>query len=240
MKAIVFTDGACSGNPGPGGWGTIISLVDDETVELGGPELATTNNRMEMRATLEALSWMVASGKDIREVLLYADSKYMIEGLTRWIHGWIKNGWINGGGEPVKNKDLWIELKRAKDELESKGCRLSFHYVAGHSGVPGNERCDEIAQGFSSGLVPSLFRGPTSSYSVSLVVPSSEDRGKLAKPYYLSLIAGEVFRDETWPACQNRVQGRSGARYKKISSKAEELETIKKWGVRPKPDGSGS
>jgi len=237
MKAIVFTDGACSGNPGPGGWATIVSLVGDETVELGGPEQSTTNNRMEMKAAVEALSWMVRSGKDIKEALIYADSKYMIEGLTRWIHGWVKNGWINGGGDPVKNKDLWIELKRAKDELESKGCRLSFHYVAGHSGVPGNERCDEIAQAFSSGLVPSLFQGSSGAYSVSLVVASSEDRRKLSKPYYLSVIGGEVFRDETWAACQNRVQGRSGARYKKISSKAEELETIKKWGIRLKPDG---
>lgn len=235
MRLVIFTDGACSGNPGPGGWGSIVSLSSGETVELGGSHPETTNNRMEMTALLESFLFLLKAGWVAKETVVYADSKYMIDGLTKWIHGWVKNGWINGGGEAVKNQDLWIELKRTKDSLEAKGFRFSFQYVPGHSGVPGNERCDEIAQGFSSGLLPVLYRGASSDYSVSLEVAPPQVTKKYTKPVYLSFVGGEVFRDESWSACQARTQGRSAAKYKKVASEAEELETLKKWGVRPKP-----
>jgi len=237
MKLIVFTDGACSGNPGPGGWGAIVAFGEDRVRELGGQESSTTNNRMEMTAAIEALRFAAASGEKISDLIVYTDSKYMIDGLTKWISGWIRNGWINGGGEPVKNKDLWVELHRLKTEFEKSGTSFRLQYVAGHSGVDGNERCDAIAQGFSGGAEPVLFEGPRSAYAVSFevseVVSTPKPKGK---PYYLAVVDGAIFRDETWPACQARVQGRRGARYKKVYSKAEELEIFKQWGVRPKPE----
>jgi ribonuclease HI len=241
MKVIVFTDGACSGNPGPGGWGAIVALGDTEVREFGGRQDATTNNRMEMTAVIEALRFLEGIQSRVSDLIVYSDSKYMIEGLTQWIHGWIRKGWINGGGDPVKNKDLWMELHRLKTEIEKRGAPLRFQYVAGHSGIEGNERCDVIAQAFSAGEMPILFQGDRSSYTVSFEVPqvaiTAKPRGK---PYYLSVVDGGIFRDETWPACQARVQGRRGVRYKKVHSKAEELEILKQWGVRPKPESEVS
>ncbi|MEM8770697.1 MAG: ribonuclease HI [Pseudomonadota bacterium] len=132
----IYTDGACSGNPGPGGWGVFI-MKDGEEISLNGGEAATTNNRMEMQAVIEALK---ATEKKAA-ITLYTDSQYVKNGITDWIVGWKRNGWKTAARKPVKNKDLWIELDALVD-----GRAIEWRWVKGHSGEPGNERADELAR----------------------------------------------------------------------------------------------
>ena len=135
-KVDIFTDGACSGNPGPGGWGAILRHGDTEKELLGG-ELATTNNRMEMMAAIAALE----SLKRPVRVALHTDSTYLRDGITRWIHGWKRNGWKTAAKKPVKNVDLWQRLEAALASHE-----IEWHWVKGHAGHPENERADELAR----------------------------------------------------------------------------------------------
>lgn len=133
----LFTDGACSGNPGPGGWG---ALLRDETTgqveEMSGGEAKTTNNRMEMQAVVEGLK-RVAPGSEIK---IIADSEYVVKGMTEWIHGWLRNDWQTAGKKPVKNQDLWQEMY----ELSCQR-KVSWDWVRGHAGHRENERCDQLA-----------------------------------------------------------------------------------------------
>ena len=136
MKKIeIFTDGACKGNPGPGGWGAVLRMGNAEK-ELSGHEPATTNNRMEMTAVIEALRAL----KSPCDVALHTDSRYVIDGITKWIFGWQKNGWKNAAKKPVLNADLWRALLEAKD-----GHRITWTWVKGHDGHPENERADRLA-----------------------------------------------------------------------------------------------
>ncbi|GAA4051743.1 ribonuclease HI [Parerythrobacter jejuensis] len=136
MKRVeVFTDGACKGNPGPGGWGALLRMGKHEK-ELSGAEADTTNNRMEMRAAIEALSALI----EPCEVTLYTDSKYVIDGITKWVHGWKKRGWVNASKKPVRNEDLWHDLIEA--ELRHQ---VTWQWVKGHNGHPENERVDRLA-----------------------------------------------------------------------------------------------
>ncbi len=138
----IYTDGACSGNPGPGGWGTVVYFEGGGIQELGGRFPATTNNRMEMQAAIGGLEYYIASGQK-EGILLYTDSEYVKNGITKWISGWKKKGWKTSAGKDVLNKDLWEKL----DELHSS--KVEWRYVKGHSGDEGNERCDVIARSFS-------------------------------------------------------------------------------------------
>lgn len=131
----IFTDGACKGNPGPGGWGAILRLGDKER-ELSGGDVETTNNRMEMIAAIEALNALKRPCK----VILTTDSVYLRDGITKWIHGWKKNGWRTSARKPVKNADLWQELEDATARHE-----IVWEWVKGHDGHPENERADELA-----------------------------------------------------------------------------------------------
>lgn len=135
-KVELYTDGACSGNPGPGGWGAILRYNGVEK-ELSGGERDTTNNRMELMAVIKGLE---ALKKQV-PVEVYTDSKYVADGATEWLEGWKKRGWKNAGKEPVKNSTLWKQL----DEL-LKTHQVTFHWVKGHSGHPENERCDALAR----------------------------------------------------------------------------------------------
>ena len=136
MKRVeIFTDGACKGNPGPGGWGTLLRMGQHEK-EMSGGEDDTTNNRMEMMAALRGLEALI----EPCEVDLYSDSKYLLDGMTKWIHGWKKRGWVNASKKPVRNADLWHELIAASGKHT-----VHWHWVKGHSGHPENERVDALA-----------------------------------------------------------------------------------------------
>jgi ribonuclease HI len=142
MKEIViYTDGACSGNPGPGGWGSILRFGTVEK-ELFGGEPETTNNRMELMAAIQALSVL----KEACIVQLYTDSVYVKDGLSKWIHGWKRNGWQTAEKKPVKNADLWQNL----DGLRTIH-QVTLHWIKGHAGHPENERADVLAR---KGMAP--------------------------------------------------------------------------------------
>ncbi|MAM95544.1 ribonuclease HI [Parvibaculum sp.] len=139
----LYTDGACSGNPGPGGWGVLLLYKENEK-ELCGGEPATTNNRMELMAAIQGLE----SLKRDMKVRVHTDSNYVKDGITKWIHGWKKNGWKNAKKEPVKNAELWQRLEKAIEQHD-----VSWHWVKGHSGHPENERADALAR---QGMAPYL------------------------------------------------------------------------------------
>ncbi len=142
----IFTDGACSFNPGPGGWAARLLYGDGRVVELGGFVPETTNNRMELQAAIEGLR---VAPSDVA-ITLVTDSEYLRKGITEWIHGWKKRGWLTAAKKPVLNQDLW----RSLDQLNTPA--VQWQYTEGHAGDPDNERCDQIAQAFSRGETPSL------------------------------------------------------------------------------------
>lgn len=136
MKTVeVFTDGACRGNPGPGGWGAILRY-QERVRELHGGEPETTNNRMELTAAIEALQAL----KEGCRVDVYTDSVYVRDGITKWLSRWREQGWRTAARKPVKNQDLWMKLAELVDRHQ-----VSWHWVKGHSGHPGNERADALA-----------------------------------------------------------------------------------------------
>lgn len=138
----IYTDGACSGNPGPGGWGAILRSGKHEK-EIFGGELETTNNRMEMMAVIMALEALKSKSR----VDLYTDSKYVMQGMTEWLAGWKARGWKTADKKPVKNQDLWerIDVLFARHEIE-------IHWIKGHTGHPENERADALARAWISAL----------------------------------------------------------------------------------------
>ncbi|MDI4663349.1 ribonuclease HI [Xanthobacter autotrophicus] len=147
MKEVaVFTDGACSGNPGPGGWGAILRFGAHER-ELSGGEPLTTNNRMELMGAISALEAL----KEPCAVDLHTDSAYLKDGVTKWMHGWKRNGWRTADRKPVKNQDLWERLDAAL-----KRHTIRWHWVKGHAGHAENERADELAR---AGMAPFKLKG---------------------------------------------------------------------------------
>jgi ribonuclease HI len=142
---IIHTDGACKGNPGPGGWGVLLQ-AGERTRELFGGEPHTTNNRMELMAVIQALSAL----KYPCRVEIHLDSEYVRKGITEWVAGWKAKGWRTASKQPVKNADLWQQLDQL---VQSGGHELSWHWVKGHAGHPGNEKADELANlGVASAL----------------------------------------------------------------------------------------
>ena len=142
----IFTDGACSFNPGPGGWAARLLYGDGRVVELGGFAPETTNNRMELQAAIEGLR---AAPSDA-SITLVTDSEYLRKGITEWIHGWKRRDWCTVAEKPVLNQDLW----RTLDQLNTPA--VQWQHTPGHAGDPDNERCDQIAQAFSCGERPYL------------------------------------------------------------------------------------
>lgn len=137
-KIVIYTDGACKGNPGPGGWGVLLRSSGQVEKELYGGELVTTNNRMELTAVIEALQAL----KRPCDVTLYLDSKYVLQGATEWLVGWKKKGWKTAARQPVKNVDLWQQLDVL---VMTSGHKIDWSWVKGHAGDPGNERADALA-----------------------------------------------------------------------------------------------
>lgn len=140
-KIVIFTDGACSGNPGPGGWGAVLKF-GGKSKEICGGEAETTNNRMELLAAIHGLNAL----KEQCEVDLFTDSVYVKDGITKWIFGWKKRGWKTADGKDVKNVELWKQLEEARARH-----KVELHWVKGHAGHPENERADELAR---QGLAP--------------------------------------------------------------------------------------
>lgn len=138
ITLTIYTDGACSGNPGPGGWGVLLQYGNKEKTLKGG-DLNTTNNRMEMMAAIKAIE--AVNETYTGEIILWTDSTYVMKGITEWIHGWKKKNWIKSDKKPVVNTDLWKVL----DNLNSQK-NIQWNWVKGHAGVEGNERADELAR----------------------------------------------------------------------------------------------
>ncbi|NJM51145.1 MAG: ribonuclease HI [Sphingomonadales bacterium] len=145
MKQVeIFTDGACKGNPGPGGWGAVIRYgVHEKEISGGDPD--TTNNRMELLAAINALNILI----EPCNVLLHTDSKYVCEGITKWVQGWQRNGWKNASKQPVRNADLWHDLIEASARHD-----IEWRWVKGHAGNEGNERADTLASNAAEAAAP--------------------------------------------------------------------------------------
>jgi len=235
----VFTDGAAKGNPGPGGWGAIFVTPDEMVTELGGGSPHTTNNKMELSGAIAALEAIANAQAPVR---IYTDSTYLIQGITQWVWGWRKKGWRTSTGGEVLNRDLWERLLALTSARGPRG--IEWHWVRGHVGTAGNERCDEIAVAFALRQPPNLYAGPLGNYPIDvLTVPdetslpkrsaSSAGNGATkAKAYsYLSFVDGVPMRHATWAECELRVKGRSGARYKKAATAADEGAILRDWGV---------
>ncbi len=240
MGYILYTDGACSGNPGPGGFGTII--FDGSVIhEIGEHFSTTTNNRMELQAVISGFNFILQK-KDFqvdKKIQVYTDSVYVIKGITKWIFGWQKKSWLNSEGVSVVNKDLWQILYHLvyNDFCDYK---VNWDYVRGHNNDPGNERCDEIAVSFSKQNYIQLIHSPVQNYLFDITKPpvievipenkSFQIKDSSKKTWYISLINGVVTRYDSWKDCEAQVKGRSGVKFKKISSDLEEQNILKLWG----------
>jgi ribonuclease HI len=240
LPIVVFCDGAAKGNPGPGGWGVVIATPDGWIMEKGGAAAHTTNNKMELTAAIQGLT---AVQRVEGKVAMYTDSTYVIKGLSEWIWAWRRRGWKTATGTDVLNQDLWQALDALVGDRGKGG--VAWHYVRGHSGIPGNERVDAIADGLARGATVTLYNGPLADYDLPIFdlpddtsVPKRRDsaaggRSSKAAAYsYLSLVDGTPMRHSTWADCERRVKGRAGARFKKAMDAADETAILRGWNVR--------
>ncbi|MEO1328810.1 MAG: ribonuclease HI [Pseudomonadota bacterium] len=167
VELTAYTDGACSGNPGPGGWGVLLIARDGDAVlkerELSGGEAETTNNRMELTAAIAALETLERPS----EITVVTDSAYVRDGVTKWIHGWRRNGWRTADKKPVKNEDLWRRL----DEARARH-RVEWEWVKGHAGHPENERADALARAGMKPFKPPKTASKTSPKTASKTAPN--------------------------------------------------------------------
>ncbi len=240
-KAIhIYSDGACSGNPGPGGWAAVVIFPEGRVLELGGGERSTTNNRMEMAGAIAALAAVADRPEPVK---LFTDSGLLVNGIKGWIHGWRHNGWKTSVGHPVANRDLWERLDSLAQERKG---RLTWVHVKGHAGQEINERCDAIAVAFSKNTRPELYDGPAVGCGYSLLEPGEEHlhkpkpkggafskapRAPKGPAVYLSFVGGSLERHHSWDACKARVHGVAGAKFKKVTSAEEEAEVLRSWGA---------
>lgn len=162
-EIIIYTDGSSLGNPGPGGWGAVVSFPNGKIIELGGREESSTNNRMEMTAVIRALRLVQEKNKLGKQIKIHSDSAYVINGITMWVYGWLKNNWRTASKEPVLNQDLWEELFKLEFNLKRK-YEIEWVKVAGHAGISLNERCDFIATEYAGQRRVPLFTGSQVDY----------------------------------------------------------------------------
>ena len=236
---LIFTDGACSGNPGPGGFGSILVYPEGQIEELGASRAATTNNRMEIAAVIAGLQKVKNRPENI---WVLTDSTYVIRGITQWIWGWQKKGWLTAEGKEVSNKDLWQVMAHEVGLKKKEKIQIEWKYLRGHVGTPGNERCDEIATSFTQKKYVDLFTGPLLKYPISIydlpeemALPPMKDKSDKSEKKvafsYLSYVGGKVLRHATWKECEAQVKGRSGAKFKKAMSADDEISILKSWGL---------
>jgi ribonuclease HI len=228
-KVTIFTDGSSRGNPGPGGWAAII-VKANEIIELGGREEYTTNNRMELMAAIKGMEQAGFSTQ------VFCDSRYVINGITKWVAGWRKKNWVTTQKEQVLNRDLWEKLSEVTDDKV-----IEWTYIGGHVGIAGNERCDEIATAFADGQNPDLYKGSLEEYPVKNILkiyidPALQEKKKStsahskAKAYsYVSMVNGVIQTHALWGECEKRVKGAKGAKYKKSLSARDEADIISSW-----------
>ena len=259
-EIIIYTDGSSLGNPGPAGWGAVILMPDQnnskskaesekyKVIELGGREKESTNNRMEIMAAIEALKLVERRKIKAKTIKIHTDSSYVLNGITMWIYAWVKNDWITKTKEPVLNQDLWEKLYKVNSNLSHK-YKIKWVKVSGHSGVHLNERCDAIATSFSANNTTILFTGNLKDYErlfgpvgqaqgvQSSTLNKTTNKKQKAKSgkvaySYVSAVEGKVHSDKTWTECEKHVKGKSGAKYKKVYSKEEELDLIAEWTLK--------
>lgn len=241
---IIYGDGACSGNPGPGGYGAIVIFPDHTVHELAKHYAQTTNNRMEILAILDSFRFLMDSLhlQSAATIEIFTDSVYLIRGITQWLFGWKKKGWKTASNEEVANQDLWIQMDKILYQLKSKNpaMKINWNFVKGHSGDPGNERCDELAVAMSKKESIDLYSGLTKSYLFDVTklpqkkpLPEIKDRSTEAKKpaWYLSLVNGVFKTHKTWTECEALVKGRPGVKFKKVTSVEEEEQIKKQWGL---------
>jgi ribonuclease HI len=208
-----------------------------QVVELGGRQKNTTNNQMEITAAIEAISFISFSkiSQLPPPILIYTDSSYLINGITKWVYGWQKNNWKTTTKGEVLNKTLWEKLIEV-----SKDKKIDWKYVSGHSGIKGNERCDEIATAFADNIKIDLYSGPLSEYKIDVLrfdidkkisKKRNDNKARSKKePYsYVSEVNGVIEIHKTWLECEKRVKGKSKTRYKKAVSKDEEKMIVKEF-----------
>lgn len=232
QKWTVFSDGAAKGNPGPGGYGVVVSN-GETVVELGGHKPRTTNNEMELKAVVEALTYLTGKTKTVS---MYTDSKYVVSGATGWIFGWQKNGWKTKADTDVLNKELWQALAPLLKQVT-----VEWHKVPGHVGIIGNERADVIASTFAEKGKCELYVGPKSGYGYAIENTEYDEakaqersdarKRSTQKAYsYISAVDGIVKIHKTWAECESRVKGKKGARFKKSLDAENEREIVREFG----------
>lgn len=243
-KIIIYGDGACSGNPGPGGYGAIVITPDNTVHELAKHYPQTTNNRMEILAISESLKLLLKSDHLLTasHIEIYTDSVYLIRGVTQWMFGWKKRGWKTAANLEVANQDLWIEIDKIlyQIKLKNSALKLEWNFVKGHAGDPGNERCDQLAVAMSKHEPIEIYTGPASAYhfdvkKVPQKKPLPEAKSSSNEPkkaaWYLSLVNGVFKTHKTWSECEALVKGRPGVKFKKVTSAEEEAQIKKQWGL---------
>ena len=225
---VAFTDGAAKGNPGPGGYGAVVHC-NGVVTELGAATARTTNNAMELQAVVAVLQSLPT---EVEQIQIYTDSKYVVEGATGWIFGWMRNGWQTKAGTDVLNKELWQTLAALLRDVT-----VDWQKVPGHVGIVGNERADTIASDFGAGKAVPLYNGPRAGYTLAIEQVAYDEAKAAArsvarqrqsqKAYsYVSQVDGVVETHMTWAECEARVKGKKGVRFKKALSAAEEAEII--------------
>lgn len=225
MKCIeIYCDGSSVGNPGPGGWGAVV-LDKARIKEIGGYDVHTTNNKMELTAPAGALGLIKSPAK----ITIHTDSQYVINGITKWVFGWQKNDWQTKEKKDVLNKDEWQKLIKVSEKHD-----VEWKHVKGHSGIAPNERADMIANGFARKEKVELFEGTHAAYKEFLkgmpkarkVSSSATKKGKAYS--YVSEVEGIVVTHASWSECEARVKGKK-ARFKKVFSKDEEEVLAHEW-----------
>ncbi len=250
-EIVIFTDGSARGNPGPGGFGVVAVYPDAHgeihVDELGGREDMTTNNRMELRAVIEAIKNFINYYENLSTYTFsfYVDSSYVVKGVSVWMAGWKRNNWTNSMKDEVKNRDLWEELSDLLEKGDGHGkIKASWVLIEGHAGITGNERCDIIATSYADNKPTDLFKGTLASYQnnpdvCDLLNIEAKDQDKKdalklkkknsssAKAFsYVSLVDGKIQTHSQWKDCEDRVKGKSKVRFKKSISKEDEEKII--------------